>query len=115
MVGPQREVEGRDASHRFQPVKIHPAIHNSQPSIRLHIERLVLEGLPVERASGPVLQAAVETELARLFAERGVPPTLLHGSAVPSVSGPAVVLNGGAKPAAIGAQIAQAVYGGLNP
>jgi hypothetical protein len=37
-------------------------------SISLHIERLILEGLPVASNSGPQLQAAVEAELTRLLA-----------------------------------------------
>jgi hypothetical protein len=93
---------------------IQPAILNAQSPVRLHIERLVLDGVPLDRASGPILQAALETELARLFAEQGVPATLRQGSAVPRVSVPAVILNAGAKPAALGEQIAKAVYGGLS-
>jgi len=37
-------------------------------NISLHIERLILEGLPITSNSGPQLQAAVEAELTRLFA-----------------------------------------------
>ena len=35
-------------------------------NIQLHIERLVLDGLPLTRREGALVQAAVETELARL-------------------------------------------------
>ena len=41
-------------------------------NIKLHIERLVLDGLPVTRSQGPLVQAAMEAELARLMAEGGL-------------------------------------------
>ena len=37
-------------------------------SVNLHIERLVLEGLPLGAHEGPLVQAAIEVELGRLFA-----------------------------------------------
>lgn len=37
-------------------------------NISLHIERLILEGLPITSNSGPQLRAAVEAELTRLLA-----------------------------------------------
>ena len=35
--------------------------------INVHIERLILDGLPVTSLQGPEVGAAVETELARLL------------------------------------------------
>ncbi len=37
--------------------------------VNLHIERLVIDGLPVGSHEGPYIQAAVERELARLIGE----------------------------------------------
>ena len=37
-------------------------------NINVHIERLVLEGLPVTDPDSPIVQAAIETELARIVA-----------------------------------------------
>lgn len=42
-------------------------------AISLHIERLVVDGLPLTEAQAARLQASVERELARLIAERGDP------------------------------------------
>ena len=47
--------------------------------IKVHIERLVLEGLPVMRSEGPLVQAAVQAELSRLLAEGGLGPGLASG------------------------------------
>jgi hypothetical protein len=80
-------------------------------TIRVHIERLVLEGLPISRNDGPAVQAAVEGELARLLA--GNTPSL-SGGATPRVSAPAVALGGNDSPAQVGRQIARSVYGGLG-
>jgi hypothetical protein len=82
--------------------------------IQLHIERLILDGLPVERREGSVVQAAIETELARLISTAGLAPALLSGGAMPASPGGSIQLTSQSKPAQMGAQIAQAVYGGLG-
>lgn len=81
--------------------------------IRVHIERLVLEGLPVERRQGPLVQAAVEAELSRLLAKGGLGPELASGGAVPSVPAGSISLERGT-PARIGRQIAGAVWKGMS-
>lgn len=81
--------------------------------IKVHIEHLVLEGLPVERRHGPQVQAAVEAELSRLMSEGGLSPELASGGAVPSVRAD-VIKSVGKSPAQIGRQIARSVYGGMN-
>lgn len=80
-------------------------------NVKLRIDELVLEGF----AAGDRFRiaAAVEAELARLFAEQGVPPRLTIGAVVPSVDGGAFDVAAHARPSQIGAQVAQAVYGGL--
>jgi hypothetical protein len=80
-------------------------------SIRVHIERLVLEGLPIGRHEGPLVQAAVEGELARLMGE-GAPA--ISGGAIARVSAPAVSLARNDDPARLGQQIARSVYGGIG-
>jgi len=81
--------------------------------IKVHIEKLVLDGLPVTRAQGPLVQAAVEAELSRLLSEGGLGSELAAGEAVPSVR--AISINSvGKSPAQIGRQIARAVYGGIG-
>ena len=82
-------------------------------NINVHIERLVLEGLPVSHARGPLVGAAVETELARLLSAGGLGLSLQSGGARPSVPVSAVPLTA-TKPAQLGQQIAKAVYQGIG-
>jgi len=81
--------------------------------IKVHIERLVLDGLPVILAQGPLVQSAVEAELGRLLSEGGLGPELASGGAVPSVRADGIN-SAGKSPAQIGRQIARSVYGGMN-
>ena len=86
---------------------------NPQPSIELHIGELVLHGLPVTRSQGPVVQSAVEAELARLLAEQGLSRS--SAGATPHLSAGPIQLTKDNRPAQLGHQIAQAIYGGLTP
>ncbi len=82
-------------------------------NINVSIERLVLDGLPVSSAQGSLLGATVETELARLLATGGLEMGLQSGGAWPSVPVSVIQLTA-SKPAQLGQQIAQAVYGGIG-
>ena len=82
-------------------------------NIRLHIDRLVLDGLPVGAHDGRLVQAAVEAELSRLLAVGIAPDVFGQGFAVPSVRAEAVQLHNGATPQDIGTRVAQAVHGGI--
>lgn len=84
-------------------------------SVRIHIDRLVLDGVSVRAADRLRLQAAVEAELARLITSGGLAPELAQGIAVPAVRAPQIALAPHAKPAQLGASIAGAVYGGVKP
>ena len=81
-------------------------------SVRLHIDRLVLDGVNVRAADRPRLQAAIESELARLIASGGISPELTNGIAVPSVRAPQISLSNDSKQ--LGTSIASAVYGGVG-
>jgi hypothetical protein len=83
-------------------------------NITVNIERLIFEGVSLAPWQRPLLQAAVEAELARLLAEGGVGGGLAAGWAVPSLPAGAIQLPGDGDPVAMGAQIAQAVYGGMS-
>jgi len=82
--------------------------------INLHVERLILDGLPVTSHQGPLVQAAVEAELTQLLTSEGLAGSLNSGGATPRVNAPDIQLNGDNSPAQLGRQIAQAVYGGLT-
>jgi hypothetical protein len=79
-------------------------------NIQLHIERLVLDGLPLGPGGGARVQAAVEAELARLLSEGGVADGWLAGGVMPEVRAAPIQLSVGARPAEIGGQIASSVY-----
>ncbi|SHJ56068.1 hypothetical protein SAMN05444159_0920 [Bradyrhizobium lablabi] len=83
-------------------------------NIRLHIERLVLDGLPVTSAQGPRVKAAIEAELGRLLSEGGISHELAAGAVLPSVSAPSVHAPRGVAPAQLGKQIAQSVFAGVG-
>jgi hypothetical protein len=83
-------------------------------NIQLHIERLVLDGLPIGAHDGRLVQAAVEAELSRLLAAGIAPDAFGQGFAVPSVRADAVRLEIGATPHGIGTQVAQAVHKGIG-
>jgi hypothetical protein len=82
-------------------------------NINLHIERLILDGLPLEQRQGPHLQAAVEHELTRLLSD-GRAPAQFGSATVASVKGGSIRVAEGADPAGLGKQIALAVYGGFG-
>jgi hypothetical protein len=82
--------------------------------INIQIDRLVVDGLDLQRSQRPLMQAAFETELARLLVRDGLNQELTSGVALPSLSAPAVEIPEGARPHMIGEQIAQAVYNGIG-
>jgi hypothetical protein len=83
-------------------------------NINLHIERLILDGLPITPSQGLLVQAAIEKELARLLTENGIAESFQAGVAVPSVRANGIQLTSGGNPTQLGAQIAQSVYSGIG-
>ena len=83
-------------------------------SVRLRIDRVVLDGIDVAAADRPRLRAAIASELTRLVAAGGIAPELAGGVAVPAVHAPQIDLHPGARPAQLGAAIAGAVFGGVG-
>ncbi len=82
--------------------------------IHLHIDQLILDGLPIDRAQAPIVQAAVEAELSRLLTVHGFSAGWQSSGAVPSLNARGIQLAAGSTPAQMGRQIAQSVYGGLS-
>jgi hypothetical protein len=82
-------------------------------NINLHIDRLILEGLGVEPGQKRILQTAVQTELAQLFAASGVSPALSQGGAIRETAGPTIQLMDQNNPGHIGSQIARSVHQGI--
>lgn len=80
--------------------------------IEINIEKLVLEGF--EPGDRYLIGEAVEQELARLFAEQGIPSELERGGNVSHLDGAAIEIATGSKASNIGINIAKSVYGGLG-
>jgi hypothetical protein len=80
-------------------------------TIHIHIDRLVLEGLPLGHHEGPLVQAAVEAELARLMGSGTPPPS---GGATARVTAPEISITPNNSPTRLGQQIARSVHGGIG-
>jgi len=89
------------------------ASRNPQTSIEVHIEELLLHGLPLSRGQSSEVQAAVETELARLLTEQGL--NYSSSGFTPDLSAASIEPGRNNQPGHLGLQIAQAIYGGLAP
>jgi hypothetical protein len=83
-------------------------------NISVHIERLVLDVLPITPAQRPLLQRAVETDLAHLLGAEGLSPALQVGGALPSLRAGSIQPAHEANPVQLGQQIARAVFGGIG-
>lgn len=83
-------------------------------NINLHIERLILDGLPFEARHRAALQAEIEIELARLLIENGVGANWQSGGAVPGARADAIQFSAQNSPAEIGRQIAGSIYGSIG-
>jgi hypothetical protein len=83
-------------------------------NVNLHIERLILDGLPVGSSQGTTVRAAVEAELSRLLVVHDAGPGRFPVGAVPSVSPGEIQLSQGNGPVELGQKIAGAVYGSVT-
>lgn len=83
-------------------------------NINLHIERLILDGLPFEARHRAMLQTEIETELVRLLTLNNVAANWQSGGAVPSVRADTIQLTAQSSPAQLGRQIAGSIYGSIH-
>ena len=81
--------------------------------IRLHIERLVLDGLDLNRAEAERVKGALEAELTHLLSKGQLSPNLLAGGHFSSLdmSSLAGVRHA---PEGLGQEIARTVYGRIG-
>jgi hypothetical protein len=82
--------------------------------IAVHIERLILDGVPVPHRQRPQVQSALEEELTRLIAANGLGIDLQTSGVLPRVSGGEIQLEGNEEPGLLGRRIAGAVYRGIG-
>ena len=83
-------------------------------NITLHIERLILDGVPLSHSQRPLVQAAVEAELAHLLTSDGLSAELQSGGTLRHIPGGNIELSSAGNPHALGQQIAHAVYSGIG-
>jgi hypothetical protein len=83
--------------------------------INVQIDRLVVDGIDLDRRQRPLMQAAFERELARLLVQDGLSNELSPGIALRSLNAQAIqITNANETPGAFGEQVAQAVYKGIG-
>jgi hypothetical protein len=80
--------------------------------VELHIEELVLEGFAASDRHR--IGDMIERELSRLLSEQGIPASLASGQARAHLDAGACQVAAGSTAEHVGAQVAQAVYGGLK-
>jgi len=90
-----------------------PSLERKRGAVSLHIERLVLDGMPLVAGQITQLQTAMQRELTQLLQRDGVGPAL-QGGAVPAVQAPVIHMSTPFRPADLGRQIARSVHESLN-
>jgi hypothetical protein len=83
-------------------------------NIRLHIERLVVEGFGLQRGDARALKSAMQAELVYLLTGNGLRHELQQGGSVPQVRAGTLQIGAKPSPPQLGAQIARSVYGGIG-
>lgn len=81
-------------------------------SLQIEIGELVLHGFPPQDQYE--LNRVLQQELTRLISEKGIPPSWSRGGDVPFLDGGDFNVTPGSAVQAFAAQVARAVYGGLN-
>jgi hypothetical protein len=82
-------------------------------TVNLHIERLVLDGLPSGSHEGAVVEAAVKAELSRLIGGADVAAIFPADQAAPLIRAEITARPAGAGEP-LGTQIGRALYGGIK-
>ena len=83
-------------------------------NIRLHIDRLILDGLNVDPGQGALVKASVEAELTRLLMDGGLAGGLQSGGAFPSIRTDTIEFAGNDNPLRQGQKIARSIYNGIG-
>ncbi len=82
-------------------------------NIRLHIERLVLDGVQIKANGAGNFQEAVQGRLGQLLAEHGLPPGLSTRVSIPAIDAPSLTLGERLDGASLGTMVADSVHAGL--
>lgn len=87
-------------------------VESRKGDVSLHIERLVLDGLPFTAVSAARLEREVQTELTRLLTEDGLTST--NAGATRSLAAPGFQFTEQRSPVDLGQKIARSVYDSLK-
>lgn len=82
--------------------------------LQIHIERLVLEGLPLGSHDKLPVQGEVQAELTRLLTEAGLAHELQTGGAIPRLQAAGIAMTRRDKPAELGRRIAGAIHSAIG-
>jgi hypothetical protein len=82
--------------------------------IHLHIDRLILEGLPATSRQGPQIRSAIQEELTRLLEAHDLSEELRGGISVPRIRAGTMQVGAESQPVKLGTSIARAVHEGLG-
>jgi len=82
--------------------------------INLHIERLVLDGVSLERRQQARLIATIESEIGRLLVSQGVGSVGQSSRHVRALKGPTISIGNDSGPRELGLQISRSVCGGMS-
>jgi hypothetical protein len=104
-----------DVPARSAPLEARQQPEAPRPAITLHIDRLLLDGLPLSRADGARLQVAMERELARLLGDGQLHQALSAGVALPVLRLSSIDLSRGMDPGQIGRALARVLHRGVAP
>jgi hypothetical protein len=83
-------------------------------NIAVHIERLILDGLPVKSYDAPAVRAAVERELARLLSGQGVGSSLQVGGVRDNLRAGSIQLAHDSGAALLGHEIGRALHAAIS-
>lgn len=83
-------------------------------NIRLHIDRLILDGLNVDPGQGALVKASVEAELRRLLTEGEPCSDLQVRSTMSDIATNPMQIFQDSKPSSIGIEIAREIYGRIR-
>ena len=82
-------------------------------NVSVHIERLVIDGLPLTAREGVQLQRALQRELAHLITGRQQPGHW-RATAVPSLVAPSLNVPAAVRPSQLGREIARSIFASLH-
>jgi hypothetical protein len=91
-----------------------PSTSTLRAPLSLHIDRLVLDGLPIANGELAQLQASLVAELTSLFASGRLHAELRDGVSLPRLRLDEIRLRDAAAPEQIGRQIARVLHRGVS-